>query len=75
MKKVAVWGKFNKLHKGQIEFFRHAKELGDELYVIIIPDEKVRENSGRLPVESVEERRRKIQQNSRKRIKRVIKNF
>lgn len=60
LKKVAVWGKFDGLHQGQLEFLKHARELGDELYVIVIPDEKVRENSSNRPVKSAEERKREL---------------
>ena len=60
MKKVAVWGKFDSLHKGHLEFLRHARELGNELYVVIIPDEKVKENSGRLPIKTKDARKRKL---------------
>lgn len=49
-KKVAVWGKFDGLHQGHIEFLRHARNLGDELYVILMPDEVVKEK-GKLPAE------------------------
>ncbi len=58
MKKVAVWGKFDGLYQGQLEFLRHARELGDELYAVVIPDEKVRENSGELPAKTAEIRRK-----------------
>jgi len=56
MKKVVVWGKFDGLHQGQLEFLRHARNLGNELYVIVIPDEKVKENTGRLPIKKAVER-------------------
>src|SRR3989344_9024202 len=57
MKKVAVWGKFDGLHKGHIEFLRHARELGDELYVIIISDNAVKENTGKFPEKIAEKRK------------------
>lgn len=60
MKRVAVWGKFDKLHQGQLEFLRHAGGLGDELYVVVIPDEKVKENSGELPAKTAEARKREL---------------
>lgn len=60
LKKVAVWGKFDKLHQGQLEFLRHARELGNELYVVVIPDEKVKENSGGLPTKTAEARKREL---------------
>lgn len=60
MKKVAVWGKFDGLHPGQLEFLRHARDLGDELYAVVIPNGKVEENSGGLPAKTVEERRKEL---------------
>jgi len=60
MKKIVVWGKFDGLHDGHLEFLRKAKELGDELYVIIIPDEKVKENSGKNPGRTLEVRKREL---------------
>lgn len=60
MKKVAVWGKFDGLHQGQLEFLKHARELGDELYVVVVPDKKVKENSNELPVKTAEARKREL---------------
>jgi len=60
MRKIVVWGKFDGLHQGQLEFLRHAKNLGNELYVIVIPDEKVRENTGKLPTKKAKERRDRL---------------
>lgn len=60
MKRVVVWGKFDGLHQGQLEFLRHARELGGELYVLVIPDEKVKENSGELPAKTAEARKRQL---------------
>jgi len=60
LKKVAVWGKFDGTHQGHLEFLRHARELGDELYVVVIPDEKVRENSGEPPAKTAEARKREL---------------
>ena len=60
MKKVAVWGKFDRLHPGHLKFLEQARELGDELYVVIIPDEKVKENSGELPKKTAAIRRKEL---------------
>jgi len=60
MKKVIVWGKFDGLHDGHLEFLRRAGELGDELYVVVIPDRKVQENSGMLPREVAGNRKEKL---------------
>ena len=37
-KAIIVSGYFNPLHKGHIEYFRKAKEMGDELFVIVNND-------------------------------------
>ncbi|WP_268035279.1 adenylyltransferase/cytidyltransferase family protein [Algoriphagus sp. PAP.12] len=37
-KAIIVSGYFNPLHKGHIEYFNHAKALGDELIVIVNND-------------------------------------
>lgn len=60
MKKVAVCGKFDGLHEGHLEFLRHARKLGDELYAVIIPDYIVLENTGQLPTKSAEQRRKEV---------------
>ena len=37
-KAVIVSGYFNPIHKGHLEYFNNAKELADELFVIVIND-------------------------------------
>lgn len=49
MKKVIAFGSFDPLHKGHIDFFRQAKELGDYLTVVVAPDENIRKLKGRDP--------------------------
>ena len=44
-KAIIVSGYFNPLHKGHIEYFHKAKEMGDELFVIVNND-KQRELKG-----------------------------
>lgn len=44
--KVLVGGTFNLLHPGHIYFLKKAKELGDELVVVITSDENVRKEKG-----------------------------
>jgi FAD synthetase len=58
--KVAVWGVFDNLHPRHIEFLRKAKALGDELYVVVIPDLFVKENKKYLPANNSAERRKKL---------------
>ncbi len=40
MVKVACWGKFDGLHDGHLEFLRHARNLGDGLYVVCSSDSR-----------------------------------
>lgn len=49
VKKIAVWGTFDKLHDGHMEFLKQAKKQGHELYVVIIPDDCVEENKKKAP--------------------------
>lgn len=62
MKKVAVWGKFDILHKGHLEFLKNAKALGDELYIIVIPDKAVSENTYKTPDRTAKERQAKLKE-------------
>jgi FAD synthetase len=48
-KRVLVWGTFDCLHFGHIKFLEAARQLGEELYVIVVPDSAVVENKKRLP--------------------------
>lgn len=48
MKTVAVSGYFTILHKGHIELFEKAKELGDKLIVIVNNNEQQKNKKGAL---------------------------
>ncbi|WP_297475964.1 FAD synthase [Thermococcus sp.] len=54
--RVLVGGVFDILHVGHIHFLRQARELGDELVVIVANDETVRLQKRRDPINSAEER-------------------
>ncbi|RLF88059.1 FAD synthase, partial [Thermococci archaeon] len=45
--RVVVGGVFDILHVGHIHFLKMAKELGDELIVIVAHDETVKKRKGR----------------------------
>lgn len=49
MKKVLIFGTFDGLHPGHINFFEQAKRLGDKLIVVVGRDETVLKVKGRLP--------------------------
>lgn len=56
MKKILAFGTFDVLHPGHLNFFKQAKELGDELHVIVALDETVLNVKGRDPLQSEETR-------------------
>lgn len=49
MKKVMVFGTFDILHLGHLDFFRQARKLGDYLIVVVARDKFVREAKGKYP--------------------------
>jgi FAD synthetase len=54
--RVLVGGVFDILHVGHIHFLKQAKELGDELIVIVAHDETVRMQKRREPINPAEDR-------------------
>jgi FAD synthetase len=54
--RVLVGGVFDILHVGHIHFLKQAKELGDELVVIVAHDETVRMQKRRNPINPAEDR-------------------
>jgi FAD synthetase len=54
--KVMVFGTFDHLHRGHLNFFKQAKHHGGYLIVVIARDRTVREVKGRLPKYSEKER-------------------
>ncbi len=55
-KKVMVFGTFDGLHPGHIDFLRQAKEFGDCLVAIVGRDTTVRNIKGKLPRRNENER-------------------
>jgi FAD synthetase len=49
LKKVLVFGTFDGLHPGHINFFQQAKKLGDELIIVVARDATVEKVKGRRP--------------------------
>lgn len=49
MKTVVVFGTFDPLHEGHLDFFRQAKALGDRLVVIVARDDVIRSQKKREP--------------------------
>ena len=54
--RVLVGGVFDILHVGHVHFLKQAKELGDELVVIVAHDETVRMQKRRDPINPAEDR-------------------
>jgi FAD synthetase len=48
-KKVMVFGTFDGLHQGHLNFFKQARKYGNKLIVVVARDENVRKIKGRLP--------------------------
>jgi len=61
MVKVATWGTFDLLHDGHKEFLRQARELGDRLAVVVVPDRVAYENKKRFPLHSQDFRAAQLQ--------------
>ena len=56
MKKVMVFGAFDCLHPGHLDFFKQAKKLGDFLIVSVGTDKNVKNIKGKKPLFSQDER-------------------
>ena len=54
--RVVVGGVFDIIHAGHVHFLKMAKELGDELIVIVAHDETVKKRKGRPPINPAEDR-------------------
>jgi len=52
MKKVMVFGTFDLLHPGHLNFFRQAKKLGNFLIVVVARDKYVSQAKGKPPKNS-----------------------
>lgn len=61
-KKVLVFGTFDGLHEGHLDFFRQAKQHGDYLMVVVGRDANVRKLKGRVPRFNENERLKVVQE-------------
>ena len=60
IKRVMVFGVFDRLHPGHLDFLRQAREHGDELIAVVARDAMVMELKNRMPVHSEGERMRMV---------------
>lgn len=56
LKRVLLFGAFDPLHDGHLDFFRQASELGGELVAVVARDSSVRARKNREPYISERER-------------------
>jgi len=49
MKNVMIFGTYDLIHKGHLNFFDQAKKLGDRLIVVVARDKSVADAKGRWP--------------------------
>ena len=61
MKKVLVFGTFDVLHPGHLNFFKQAKVLGDQLCVAIARDKTVKDVKQHHPTQKEQQRLQQIQ--------------
>jgi FAD synthetase len=61
MTKIMVFGTFDVLHKGHINFLKQAKEHGNELVVIVANDSNVFKIKGKNPLYNQEKRKKQIE--------------
>jgi len=54
MKRVVVFGTFDFLHEGHLNFFKQAKKLGDYLIIVIARDKFVKKAKGKKPIHNEE---------------------
>ncbi len=63
-KKVLTFGTFDLLHEGHISYLKQAKELGDELYVLVACDQAVEWAKKHLPEQNEAARLKAVQAQS-----------
>ena len=60
MRKVLVFGTYDGLHDGHVDFFHLAKTKGDSLHVVVARDATVEKLKGQKPMHSEDDRRSTI---------------
>jgi FAD synthetase len=59
-KTVMVFGTFDRIHPGHLNFFQQARQYGDHLIVIIARDRTAQRVKGRRPLNSENDRRKMV---------------
>lgn len=62
MKTVMVFGTFDKLHAGHLNFFKQARHFGDKLIVVVARDKTVKQIKHNLPSQNENQRLEIIKQ-------------
>lgn len=62
--KVLVFGTFDHLHPGHADFFRQARQLGDELHVVVARDKTVVSTKKRAPEQNETTRLQALEQHA-----------
>lgn len=62
MKKVIVFGSFDPLHKGHLDFLTQAKKLGDFLTVVVARDENIRKRKKRKVKLEQDQRKKAVEE-------------
>ena len=61
-KRVLIFGTFDLLHPGHLNFIQQARQLGDELYIIVARDKNVQQFKNKLPQHHELQRLRQLRQ-------------
>ncbi len=59
-KVVMLFGSFDSLHEGHRDFFRQARQHGDEVVAVVARDDTIEHIKGRAPRYTAEERRKAV---------------
>ncbi len=60
--RILIFGTFDLLHLGHINFIKQAAQLGDELYIVIARDKNVAKLKGNIPIHNENQRIKNIHQ-------------
>lgn len=61
-KKVMIFGTYDNLHPGHLDFFKQARQYGDELIAVIARDQNVKKFKGHYPRQKENERAKSVRE-------------